>query len=129
MAAVLAVAGVETVGQIIWTFMDPPQVEPFSITLSGVLTISEAWAVAAALWRFRLSRNPVIESTWLSARNDVLSSTLYSVVTMAARFAPMAWPQMGVDAFSAFLCFQAAWVIAWDARERLSSGLAAGENG
>ena len=110
-AATLAAAGVETMGQIAWTFFDPPEVEAFGISVSGGLTIAEAILVAAALWRFRDARNPVVTATWLSARNDVLSSVLSAVVTMAARFAPMAWPQMAVDAFGGFLCFQAAWTI------------------
>ncbi len=115
-AAVLAAAGVETVVQIVWTFIDPPDVETFGITLSGGLTTLEAMAVAAALWRFRRAHNPVMVATWLSARNDVVTSALSAGVTALARLAPMAGPQMAVDAFGAFLCFQAAFVTAREAR-------------
>jgi Co/Zn/Cd efflux system component len=115
-AAVLAAAGVETIVQIVWTFIDPPEIETFGITLSGALTTLEAIAVAAALWRFRRAHNPVMVATWLSARNDVVSSTLSAVVTALARLAPMAGPQMAVDAFGAYLCFQAAFVTAREAR-------------
>jgi Co/Zn/Cd efflux system component len=115
-AATLAAAGVETCAQIAWTFYDPPEAETFGITLSSALTTLEAMGVAALLWRFRRASNPVMTASWLSARNDVLSSTLSSLVTAAARFAPTVWPQTAVDAFGAFLCFQAAWTIARDAR-------------
>ena len=115
-AAVLAAAGVETVVQIVWTFIDPPDVETFGITLSGGLTTLEAMAVAAALWRFRRAHNPVMVATWLSARNDVVTSALSAGVTALARLAPMAGPQMAVDACGAFLCFQAAFGTAREAR-------------
>ena len=117
-AAVLATAGVETVIQIVWTFFDPPDVEPFGITVSGALTVLEAIVVAAALWRFHRAHHPVMVATWLSARNDVLSSALSSLVTVTARLMPWAWPQMAVDAFGAFLCFQAAAVVVREARAR-----------
>jgi Co/Zn/Cd efflux system component len=116
-ALVLLFAGGMTSFQIWRTFSDPPQVEAFSITLSGTLIILEAFAVAGALWRFRRSDNPVIVATWLSARNDVASSTLYALVMMGARFTPMRWPQMGVDAVTVFLCWQAAWRILSDLRK------------
>jgi Co/Zn/Cd efflux system component len=110
-AAVLVVAGIETLGQVAWTFLDPPAPDAVGIEVSGALIILEALAVAALLVRFRNAENPVILASWLSARNDMLSSTLYALVSVAARFAPSVWPQMAVDLFSAALCFQAAWAI------------------
>ncbi len=115
-AGVLAAAGVETAAQIIWTFFDPPDVEPFGIGVSGALTIAESVLVAGVLWRFRNVGNVAMEAVWLSARNDVLSSTLSALVTIVARLAPMSWPQMAVDAFGGCLCFQAAWVIVRETR-------------
>jgi Co/Zn/Cd efflux system component len=117
LAGILALAGAVTIYQIWRTYIDPPQVEAFSITLSGTLIILEAWLVAVALWRFRASHNPVIEATWLSARNDALTSTLYALVLMAARFYPERWPQMLVDGASAALCWQAAWRVWRDTRD------------
>ena len=66
-----------------------------------------AWVLVAMLWRFRDSRHPVIEATWLSARNDAVTSTLYALAMMAARLEPVSWPQMAVDSISAILCLQA----------------------
>ena len=114
LAGVLITAGLVTVWQIWRTFVDPPEVEVFGITLSGLLIMGEALAVALALWRFRLSANPVIEATWLSARNDAVTSSLYALVMMAARLYPAGWPQMAVDGVSAILCLQAGWQILRD---------------
>jgi Co/Zn/Cd efflux system component len=117
-AAVLILAGLVTSYQVWRTFIDPPDVEVFSITLSGALIILEALLVAAALFRFRESENPVIEATWLSARNDAVTSSLYAVVVMAARFYPERWPQMAVDLVSVALCWQAGWRILRDLRRQ-----------
>ena len=116
LAFVLLGAGLVTIWQIWRTFIDPPEVEPFGITVSSLLIIVEAWALVALLWRFRRSRHPVIEATWLSARNDAVTSTLYALVMMAARFTPMTWPQMAVDSISAILCLQASGQILRDLR-------------
>ena len=107
LAFVLLGAGCVTIWQIWRTFVEPPQVEPFAITLSGTLIIAEAWLVVGLLWRFRRSRHPVIEATWLSARNDAVTSTFYALAMIAARMEPVTWPQMAVDSISAILCLQA----------------------
>jgi hypothetical protein len=107
LALVLLGAGFVTIWQIWRTFVDPPEVEAFGITLAGGLIIAESWALVALLWRFRHSRHPVIEATWLSSRNDAFTGTLYALVMIAARLEPVSWPQMAVDAISAILCLQA----------------------
>ncbi len=106
LAFVLLGAGFVTIWQIWRAFIDPPEVEAFAITLSGTLIILEAWVLVGMLWRFRGSHHPVIEATWLSARNDAVTSTLYAFAMMAARLEPVTWPQMMVDSLSAFLCLQ-----------------------
>ncbi len=107
LAFVLLGAGFVTIWQIWRTFVEPPQVEPFAITLSGTLIILEAWILVGLLWRFRRSHHPVIEATWFSARNDAVTSTFYALLMIAARMEPMSWPQMAVDSISAILCLQA----------------------
>ena len=107
LAFVLLCAGFVTIWQIWRAYVEPPEIEPFGITVAGVLVIAEAWAVVGLLWRFRRSDHPVIEATWLSARNDAVTSTLYALVMMAARSMPLTGPQMIVDAISAILCLQA----------------------
>jgi Co/Zn/Cd efflux system component len=116
LAAILAAAGLQTAWQIWRTFIDPPEVEAAAVTISAALIVLESWAVVLALVRFRASHNPVIEATWLSARNDAVTGTLYALVTLAARLAPMIWPQMFVDTLGMILAFVAAWQVARDAR-------------
>ena len=115
-AAVLAIAGLQGSYEVARAVFIPPVIEPLTVGVSAALIIVEGLAVAAALWRFRASPNPLIEASWLSARNDAISAALFALIIAAARLAPMRWPQMAVDAFTAFLAFQAAWTIARDAR-------------
>ncbi len=117
-AAVLAAAGFQGSYEVVRAIFIPPVIEPLTVGISSALIICEGIAVAAALWRFRASRNPLIEASWLSARNDAISATLFAVVIAVARLAPARWPQMAVDAFTAGLAFQAAWAIARDAWPR-----------
>ncbi len=114
LAMVLAGAGFVTIWQIWRTFVDPPEVEAFGITVAGALLIVESWTLVALLWRFRRSRHPVIEATWLSSRNDAVTGTLYALVMIAARLEPVSWPQMAVDSISAILCLQASGQILRD---------------
>ena len=107
LAFVLLGAGFVTIWQIWRTFVDPPEVEAFGITVAGVLIIAESWTLVALLWRFRRSHHPVIEATWFSARNDAVTGTLYALLMIAARMEPVTWPQMAVDSISAILCLQA----------------------
>ena len=124
LALVLLGAGCVTIWQIWRAFVDPPQVEPFAITLSGSLIILEAWVLVGLLWRFRRSRHPVIEATWLSARNDAVTSTFFALAMIAARMEPVTWPQMAVDSISATLCLQAGGRILRDlARAPTSFGI------
>lgn len=112
---VLVTAGVVTGLQMWWAFVEPPQIEPFNVTISALLIIAVAWMIAFLLWPFRAATHPVIEATWLSARNDVIVSTLYAVVMLAARLMPSLWPQMLVDGVSACLCLQAGAKVIRDA--------------
>lgn len=119
-AAVLFVAGLQGTYEVIRAFFIPPVIQAFTVGFSAISIIVEGIAVAVALSRFRHTKNPLIEATWLSARNDAFSATAFALVMAAARLAPMRWPQMAVDAFAACLAFQAAWVItrdAWPKRE------------
>lgn len=115
MGLVLVAAGVVTVLQMWWAWIEPPQIEPFNVTLSALLIIAVAWLIVFLLWPFRHSQHPVIEATWLSARNDVVISTLYATVMLAARLYPSLWPQMVVDGISACLCLQAGAKVVRDA--------------
>lgn len=115
LGAVLLAAGVVTTVQMWWAWIEPPQIEALNVTVSAFLIIAVAWLIAILLWPFRASTHPVIEATWLSARNDVIVSTLYALVMLAARLMPSLWPQMIVDGISACLCLQAGAKVIRDA--------------
>ncbi|MCY1384957.1 hypothetical protein D9M69_732700 [compost metagenome] len=67
--------------------------------------------MVAALWPFRREQNPVIKATWLSSRNDTISTTGFALVGLAARVAPVRWPEYLFDVVVAGICFQATWAI------------------
>jgi divalent metal cation (Fe/Co/Zn/Cd) transporter len=119
-AAVLTVAGLQGCYEIVRSLFIPPDAAPLTVGISAGLIIVEGIAVALALWRFRASSNPLIEATWLTARNDAVAAVGFAVVIAGARLAPMRWPQMLVEAFAAGLAFQAAWIIFRDARRSRS---------
>jgi len=52
-----------------------------------------AYVVLGALWRFRGDANPLIRATWYSSRNDAISTTLFSLLFLATRLAPVRWPE------------------------------------
>ena len=114
-AFVLLIAGLQGSYEVVRAFFIAPIIEAVTVGFSAVSIIVEGIAVAVLLSRFRHTTNPLIEATWLSARNDAFSATAFALVMAAARLAPMRWPQMAVDAFAAGLAFQAAWVITRDA--------------
>ena len=74
--------------------------------------------VAAALLRFRHSRNALIQATWLSSRNDAIKQVFYSALGFATRVYPERWAEYALDAFAAALAFQAVWKIVADAARK-----------
>lgn len=115
LAALLVGVGLETLWQIAWTIADPPTIEPEAVTISAALIVAQSWFVVWLLMRFRGSRNPVIEATWLSSRNDAITGSLYALVTLGARLAPSIWPQVAVDGLAMVLALRAGWDVARDA--------------
>jgi hypothetical protein len=53
----------------------------------------------------------VIKATWLSSRNDAISTTGFALVGLAARAAPCAGRNICFDVVIAAICFQATWAI------------------
>jgi len=70
-----------------------------------------AYLVLGAQWRFRDNPNPLIQATWLSSRNDAISTTFASLLIMLLRLAPVRWPEYVSDLIFAGLSFQATWAI------------------
>ncbi len=108
---VMAVAGLHTLYDLHDKILSPRPIEIWTLGFAAASAVVIALLVIAALWRFRGEANPVIKATWLSSRNDAISTTGFALVGLAAPVAPVRWPEYLFDLFVAGLCFQATWAI------------------
>lgn len=108
---VMAVAGAHTLYDLWDKIVDPRPIEVWTLGFSAFSAIVIAVLVIVVLWRFRREGNPVIRATWLSSRNDLISTTGFALVGLAARIAPVRWPEYFFDLVVAAISFQAAWAI------------------
>ena len=110
-AAVMTVAGLHTLYDLQDKIANPRPIEFWTLGFSAVSMVLVGFCVVAALFRFRRETNPVIKATWLSARNDSIATAGFAAVGLAARLAPVRWPEYLFDLVVTALCFQAAWAI------------------
>lgn len=108
---VMAVAGLHTLYDLAAKIITPRPIEVWALGFSAGSAVIIAVLIVGVLWRFRGEDNPVIKATWLSSRNDVISTTGFALLGLAARVAPVRWPEYVFDVFVAGLCFQASWAI------------------
>ena len=125
-AAIWLVAGLHTLYDLSDKYLDPRPIEPWALSFSAVSAVVIALLIVAALFRFRHSVNDVVAATWISSRNDVISTVVYSSVSLAARLFPLRWPEYALDLFSAALAFQAAYAIVRKVRAAATSGMPSG---
>ena len=109
--AVMALAGLHTLYDLAAKIITPRPIEVWALGFSAGSAVVIAVLIVGVLWRFRGEANPVIKATWLSSRNDVISTTGFALLGLAARVAPVRWPEYLFDVFVAGLCFQASWAI------------------
>ena len=109
--SVMAVAGLHTLYDLAAKIITPRPIEVWALGFSAASAVIIAVLIVGVLWRFRGEDNPVIKATWLSSRNDVISTTGFALLGLAARVAPVRWPEYVFDVFVAGLCFQASWAI------------------
>jgi len=109
--AVMAVAGLHTLYDLAAKIITPRPIEIWALGFSAGSAVVIAVLIVGVLWRFRGEDNPVIKATWLSSRNDVISTTGFALVGLFARVAPVRWPEYIFDVIVAGICFQATWAI------------------
>ena len=110
-AAIMFVSIGETAYDMVSKIVAPRHIEPLQLGFSALSTVAIVLFVAIALLPFRMSRNPLIETTWLSARNDAIFASIYASVQFAVRMAPIRAPELALDALSVLLTLQAIYVI------------------
>lgn len=115
--AVMAVAGLHTLYDLYDKIVRPRPIEVFVLGFSAASAILIAYLIILVLFRFRHEANPVIKATWLSSRNDAISTTGFALVGLLARLLPVRWPEYLFDLVVAAICFQATWAI-WRATWR-----------
>jgi Co/Zn/Cd efflux system component len=119
-AAIMFVSIGETAYDMVSKIVAPRHIEPLQLGFSALSTVAIVLFVAIALLPFRMSRNPLIETTWLSARNDAIFASIYASVQFAVRMAPIRAPELALDALSVLLTLQATYVIIREVRSDAS---------
>lgn len=110
---VMFVAGVHTLYDLWDKIVNPRPIEIVALGFSAVSAVAVALLILAGLLRYRRIDHPIVQATWLSSRNDAISTTLYSTLNLAARAIPdMRWPEYALDLLAAGLAFQASLAIA-----------------
>ena len=118
-AVILGIAGLHTLYDLWDKIVDPRPIEPLTIGFSTGSAIVIALLVLGALWRFRDNSNPLIQATWYTIRNDAISTTLFSLLFLVTRLAPMRWPEYALDVAGVVISFQASWaIVRADLRDR-----------
>ena len=115
LGAVMALAGFDTLLDLVLKIREPRAIEPLALGFSAATAALSGFIFLGLLLPFRESRNPLVKATWLSARNSLLSSVAYASVTLVARLATSRTVEYGLDIFAAALSFQAAYIIFRDA--------------
>lgn len=115
--AVMAAAGLHTLYDLHDKIGNPRPIEVWALGFSAASAVAIAILIVGLLWRFRREANPVIKATWLSSRNDVISTTGFALLGLLARLAPVRWPEYLFDLLVAGLCFQATWAIVRSVRK------------
>src|SRR3954452_11524988 len=96
----------EPASDIMEKIVAPRQIEPLQLGFSALSTVVIVLLVLAAVVRVRNRRNPLIETTWLSARNDAIFASIYAAVQFAVGMAPVRAPELALDALSVLLTLQ-----------------------
>ena len=117
LVAIFGIAGLQGVYEV-WDAVVHPLTDVVdNLIITDIINIIGNFAEAVVLLPFRLSHDPLLEATWLSARNSVLTSMAGAAVTVICGILAVQWPQTVIVAFGTLLAFQAAFLIASDVRD------------
>ncbi|WP_336491084.1 cation transporter [Methylobacterium nigriterrae] len=104
----LAATGIDALADL-WSDIQHPDASSVGeIVTSNLVGVAVACFAAAALVRFRNDANPLIQATWLNARNDASAAVLTAVLGLLAHMAPVRWPEYALDLIGVIFSFQAA---------------------
>ena len=124
LAAILVVAGLDSARDLVDNVLRPQVESAAEATVSTLFALVVAIISVVVLWPFRRSDDPVVAATWLSARNDGLSSAAGGLVTVLAPGSGD-WPDLAAEVAGALLTFYAAFAVArsaWRLRSRTRRG-------
>lgn len=108
---VMLIAGLHT-GYDLWDkIVTGRRAETWVAGWSAFTAIGLALFVVGLMLRFRNADNPLVTATWLSSRNDAISTTAFALVGFFARVSPSQMPEILLDLFVIGLSFQAAGAI------------------
>lgn len=110
-AGVMVIAGSHTAYDLWDKVVTGRRAEVWAAGWSAFSAVGLALFVLALMLRFRSAANPLIAATWLSSRNDALSTTAFATIGLAARISPSQWPEILLDIALIGLNFQAAGAI------------------
>lgn len=132
-AGVMVIAGSHTAYDLWDKVVTGRRAEVWAAGWSAFSAIGLALFVLALMLRFRRAENPLIAATWLSSRNDAISTTAFATIGFAARVSPGQLPEILLDIVLIGLNFQAAGAILlavrrdWNRREDSAPASADGQ--
>jgi Co/Zn/Cd efflux system component len=106
--ALLAATGIDGLSDLWSDLQNPDPSSVGEIVTSNLVAVAVACFAAAALVRFRNDTNPLVQATWLNARNDAAAAVLTAVLGLLAHLAPVRWPEYALDLIAVIFSFQAA---------------------
>ncbi|KAB1069505.1 hypothetical protein F6X53_30970 [Methylobacterium soli] len=121
-AALLAATGIDGLSDLWSDLQNPDASSVGEIVTSNLIAVAVACFAAAALVRFRNDQNPLVQATWLNARNDAAAAVLTAVLGLLAHLAPVRWPEYALDLIGVIFSFQAAVTVlrsAWRDLKRM----------
>jgi len=122
-AGVMVIAGGHTAYDLWDKVASGRRAEVWAAEWSAFSSVGLALFVLALMLRFRAAENPLIAATWLSSRNDAISTTAFATIGFAVRVSPSQMPEILLDIVLIGLNFQAAGAILiavrrdWNRRE------------